>query len=79
VLTRAAQVQRYPREWSAALKKMLALEAEMLLPGHGAPPTAAPRGHSRTAPLTTCACSREPWPGPPMYAGSSRVLAVTDD
>ena len=31
----APQVQRYPREWSAALKKMLKLDAEYLLPGHG--------------------------------------------
>jgi glyoxylase-like metal-dependent hydrolase (beta-lactamase superfamily II) len=29
------KVQRYPVEWSNALKKMLKLEAEFLFPGHG--------------------------------------------
>jgi alkyl sulfatase BDS1-like metallo-beta-lactamase superfamily hydrolase len=29
------KVQRYPGEWAAALRKMLALEAELLLPAHG--------------------------------------------
>jgi glyoxylase-like metal-dependent hydrolase (beta-lactamase superfamily II) len=31
------KVQRYPREWAAALRRMLALEPEYLLPGHGLP------------------------------------------
>jgi alkyl sulfatase BDS1-like metallo-beta-lactamase superfamily hydrolase len=29
------KVQRYPSEWAAALRKMLALEPELLLPAHG--------------------------------------------
>lgn len=31
------KVQRYPREWALALRKMQKLEAEQLLPGHGPP------------------------------------------
>jgi glyoxylase-like metal-dependent hydrolase (beta-lactamase superfamily II) len=31
------KVQRYPAEWAAALRRMLTLEAEYLLPGHGLP------------------------------------------
>jgi alkyl sulfatase BDS1-like metallo-beta-lactamase superfamily hydrolase len=31
------KVQRYPREWAAALRKMSTLGAEVLLPGHGLP------------------------------------------
>jgi alkyl sulfatase BDS1-like metallo-beta-lactamase superfamily hydrolase len=31
------KVQRYPREWAAALRRMLTLDAEFLLPGHGFP------------------------------------------
>jgi len=31
------KVQRYPREWAQALRRMLTLEAEFLLPGHGLP------------------------------------------
>src|SRR5579863_6453060 len=31
------KVQRYPREWAAALREMIALEPETLLPGHGFP------------------------------------------
>lgn len=31
------KVQRYPAEWAAALRKMLALEPELLLPAHGLP------------------------------------------
>jgi alkyl sulfatase BDS1-like metallo-beta-lactamase superfamily hydrolase len=31
------KVQRYPREWAAGLRKMLALEARTLMPGHGPP------------------------------------------
>jgi alkyl sulfatase BDS1-like metallo-beta-lactamase superfamily hydrolase len=30
-------VQRYPKEWADALRAMSALEAEVLLPGHGVP------------------------------------------
>jgi len=31
------KVQRYPRDWAQALRKMAALDAEILLPGHGPP------------------------------------------
>jgi alkyl sulfatase BDS1-like metallo-beta-lactamase superfamily hydrolase len=31
------KVQRYPREWAVALREMVALEPEALLPGHGFP------------------------------------------
>jgi glyoxylase-like metal-dependent hydrolase (beta-lactamase superfamily II) len=31
------KVQRYPREWAAALRTMAALDAEVLCPGHGVP------------------------------------------
>lgn len=31
------KVQRYPREWAAALREMAGLGAELLLPGHGVP------------------------------------------
>jgi alkyl sulfatase BDS1-like metallo-beta-lactamase superfamily hydrolase len=31
------KVQRYPREWAAALRLMVDLEPEVLLPGHGLP------------------------------------------
>ena len=31
------KVQRYPREWALALRKMAALGAETLMPGHGPP------------------------------------------
>ena len=31
------KVQRYPREWAAALREMASLGAEVLLPGHGLP------------------------------------------
>ncbi|HUC38093.1 MAG TPA: alkyl sulfatase dimerization domain-containing protein [Acidimicrobiales bacterium] len=31
------KVQRYPREWAAALREMVALSPEVLLPGHGFP------------------------------------------
>lgn len=31
------KVQRYPREWAQALRAMLSLDAEVLLPGHGLP------------------------------------------
>jgi alkyl sulfatase BDS1-like metallo-beta-lactamase superfamily hydrolase len=37
------KVQRYPREWAAALRQMQALGAERLLPGHGPPILGAPR------------------------------------
>ena len=37
------KVQRYPREWAAALRKMQALDAERLLPGHGPPIIGADR------------------------------------
>jgi alkyl sulfatase BDS1-like metallo-beta-lactamase superfamily hydrolase len=31
------KVQRYPREWAVALRNMAALDAEIMLPGHGLP------------------------------------------
>jgi alkyl sulfatase BDS1-like metallo-beta-lactamase superfamily hydrolase len=37
------KVQRYPREWAEALRRMLTLEAEFLLPGHGLPVVGADR------------------------------------
>lgn len=37
------KVQRYPREWAAALREMVALEPEVLLPGHGFPVVGAAR------------------------------------
>jgi alkyl sulfatase BDS1-like metallo-beta-lactamase superfamily hydrolase len=37
------KVQRYPREWARALREMLALDAEILLPGHGFPVIGADR------------------------------------
>jgi alkyl sulfatase BDS1-like metallo-beta-lactamase superfamily hydrolase len=37
------KVQRYPREWAEALRRMVALEAEFLLPGHGLPVVGADR------------------------------------
>lgn len=39
------KVQRYPAEWAAALRRMLELEAEVLLPGHGMPVVGAERVH----------------------------------
>jgi glyoxylase-like metal-dependent hydrolase (beta-lactamase superfamily II) len=37
------KVQRYPSEWAAALREMVALEPEVLLPGHGFPVIGADR------------------------------------
>jgi len=37
------KVQRYPREWADALRRMLMLDAEFLLPGHGFPVIGADR------------------------------------
>jgi alkyl sulfatase BDS1-like metallo-beta-lactamase superfamily hydrolase len=37
------KVQRYPREWAAALREMAGLGAEVLLPGHGMPVIGADR------------------------------------
>ncbi|MDH2425239.1 alkyl sulfatase dimerization domain-containing protein [Sphaerisporangium sp. TRM90804] len=37
------KTQRYPDEWAVALRAMAALEAEVLLPGHGLPITGADR------------------------------------
>jgi alkyl sulfatase BDS1-like metallo-beta-lactamase superfamily hydrolase len=37
------KVQRYPREWAAALREMVLLEPEVLLPGHGFPVVGAAR------------------------------------
>jgi alkyl sulfatase BDS1-like metallo-beta-lactamase superfamily hydrolase len=37
------KVQRYPREWAQALRRMLTLDAEFLLPGHGFPVVGADR------------------------------------
>ena len=37
------KVQRYPKDWAAALRTMAALDAEVLLPGHGLPIVGADR------------------------------------
>jgi alkyl sulfatase BDS1-like metallo-beta-lactamase superfamily hydrolase len=37
------KVQRYPREWAVALREMVSLEPEVLLPGHGFPVIGAAR------------------------------------
>lgn len=37
------KVQRYPREWAIALRRMAALNAEIMLPSHGAPVFGADR------------------------------------
>ena len=37
------KVQRYPREWAVACRKMAAMGAEVLLPGHGVPIVGADR------------------------------------
>ncbi|MDQ1396690.1 MAG: hypothetical protein QOG64_1949 [Acidimicrobiaceae bacterium] len=37
------KVQRYPREWAVALRQMVDLGAELLLPGHGLPVAGADR------------------------------------
>jgi alkyl sulfatase BDS1-like metallo-beta-lactamase superfamily hydrolase len=37
------KVQRYPREWASALRRMAGLGAEYLLPGHGVPVIGAER------------------------------------
>jgi len=37
------KVQRYPKEWSEALRRMVDLEPEVLLPGHGFPVVGAER------------------------------------
>ncbi|MGO9560989.1 MAG: alkyl sulfatase dimerization domain-containing protein [Acidimicrobiales bacterium] len=37
------KVQRYPLEWAKALREMLTLDAEILLPGHGFPVVGADR------------------------------------
>ena len=37
------KVQRYPRDWAIALREMVALEPELLLPGHGWPIAGAER------------------------------------
>ena len=37
------KVQRYPRDWALALREMVALEPELLLPGHGWPIAGADR------------------------------------
>jgi alkyl sulfatase BDS1-like metallo-beta-lactamase superfamily hydrolase len=39
------KVQRYPRDWAAAYRKMDALQPEILLPGHGLPIVGATRVH----------------------------------
>ncbi len=38
------KVQRYPREWAVALREMIRLEPEVLLPGHGFPVVGADAG-----------------------------------
>jgi len=39
------KVQRYPREWAAALREMSSLDAELLVPAHGFPIAGADRIH----------------------------------
>jgi alkyl sulfatase BDS1-like metallo-beta-lactamase superfamily hydrolase len=39
------KVQRYPRDWAAAFRKMDALEPDILLPGHGLPIVGRERVH----------------------------------
>ncbi|WP_067482043.1 alkyl sulfatase dimerization domain-containing protein [Actinomadura hibisca] len=39
------KVQRYPREWAHALRRMAALGAEIMIPSHGAPVFGAERVH----------------------------------
>ncbi len=39
------KVQRYPREWAVALRRMAALSPEVLLPGHGFPVIGEDRVH----------------------------------
>ena len=39
------KVQRYPREWADALRRMAELDAQYLLPGHGMPIIGADRVH----------------------------------
>ena len=39
------KVQRYPREWAAALRQMQELGAEVMLPGHGLPIVGVERVH----------------------------------
>ncbi len=52
------KVQRYPLEWAQALRRMLALQPEYLLPGHGLPVVgrrpggACPDRHCRAAGVT---------------------------
>ncbi len=46
------KVQRYPREWAAALREMVGLGPELLLPGHGYPVVGAERVAQA---LTDCA------------------------
>ena len=43
------KVQRYPRDWAAAYRKMDALGPEVLLPGHGLPIVGAERVHQALA------------------------------
>src|SRR6185369_6589462 len=40
------KVQRYPRDWAAAFRKMQALEPDVLLPGHGLPIVGRDRGRA---------------------------------
>jgi len=58
------KVQRYPREWAVALREMVALGPEVLLPGHGFPvlgPTGSPRP-SPTRPTCSIPWWTRPWP-----------------
>jgi alkyl sulfatase BDS1-like metallo-beta-lactamase superfamily hydrolase len=55
------KVQRYPREWAGALRRMQALDAELLLPGHGPPILGAGRVRaalSDTAELLETLCEQ---------------------
>jgi alkyl sulfatase BDS1-like metallo-beta-lactamase superfamily hydrolase len=55
------KVQRYPREWAAALREMAAQGAEVLLPGHGYPIVGAdrvPTALTDTADLLDSVCDQ---------------------
>ncbi len=55
------KVQRYPAEWAAALRRMAAMGAELLLPGHGLPIGGRERIHrvlTETAELLESLCEQ---------------------
>jgi glyoxylase-like metal-dependent hydrolase (beta-lactamase superfamily II) len=62
------KVQRFPREWAAALRKMDALHPEVLFPGHGPPIVGAARVHQA---LTETCEARGPRSSPSSAAPTS--------